>query len=409
MMKMYFGYVAAGIFASLTCLSSLNAQVNFKIADRTVQVHSFASQGFTYSNNNNFLTMNTSAGSFAMTDGGFNVASQITDKFRAGGQFYIRNIGVLGDWTPEMDWGYGDYRFARWLGVRGGKVKTSLGLYTDTQDMTFLQTWAIMPQSTYPTDLRGNTIAHVGGDLYGKTGLKKLGSVAYTAYGGQRPSDMEGGISYGLLGAGIVLNSYGGTLWGGDTRWTTPVKGLMLGASYISISYKENGTRQPTKATGYKYLPYTVTSTKDHIPVYYGEYTIWNLRFDGEYRREILDVFRNGAGAAGTTNNALATDARSGFISGAWRVNRWVEVGTYHSRFYPNFPTPFRSLQANHIFDQTVTARVDVTRNLDVKIEGHFMDGTAGPNSYHGFYTLDNTGGLQPQTKLFVTRAEVHF
>ncbi len=61
-----------------------------------------------------------------------------------------------------------DYRFTSWLGVRGGQVKSVLGLYNDTEDMEFLHTWALMPQSIYPMDVRGDTIAHVGGDIYGK-------------------------------------------------------------------------------------------------------------------------------------------------------------------------------------------------------------------------------------------------
>ena len=56
--------------------ASLEAQVDFKIADREVQVHSFASQGFSYSSHNNYLSMKTSEGSFAFTDFGANVAMQ---------------------------------------------------------------------------------------------------------------------------------------------------------------------------------------------------------------------------------------------------------------------------------------------------------------------------------------------
>ena len=73
--------------------SLLHAQLDFKVKDRTFQVHGFASQGFSYSNDNNYLTMKTSKGSFAMTDGGINISSQITDKFRVGAQFYARNVG----------------------------------------------------------------------------------------------------------------------------------------------------------------------------------------------------------------------------------------------------------------------------------------------------------------------------
>ena len=89
----------------------LHAQFDFKIDGRTVQIHSFASQGFMYSNQNNYMSMPTSKGSFALTDGGANVSAAITDKFRVGAQIYLRNIGEFGDWHPELDWGFGDYKF----------------------------------------------------------------------------------------------------------------------------------------------------------------------------------------------------------------------------------------------------------------------------------------------------------
>ena len=53
----------------------------------------------------------------------------------------------MGNWHPELDWAVADYRFKDWFGIRGGKVKTALGLYNDTQDLEFLYTWALMPQS----------------------------------------------------------------------------------------------------------------------------------------------------------------------------------------------------------------------------------------------------------------------
>ena len=87
-----------------------------------------------------------------------------------------------------------DFKFNDWLGMRGGKVKTVFGLYTDSQDLAFLHTWAILPQSLYPLDLRSSTIAHLGGDVYGERPLpKNLGSIAYTAYAGSRFVDKYGG------------------------------------------------------------------------------------------------------------------------------------------------------------------------------------------------------------------------
>src|ERR1017187_1774354 len=169
----------------------LHAQFDFNLAGRAIQVHSSASQGFAYSNENNYLTMQTSDGSFAFTDAGANISMQVSDKFRVGAQFYLRNIGNLGNFRPEVDWALGDYKFANWFGVRAGKVKTTLGLYNDTQDLEFLHTWAILPQSAYPLDLRASTIAHTGGDVYGTIPLKLLGSISYVGYAGSRSAKVK--------------------------------------------------------------------------------------------------------------------------------------------------------------------------------------------------------------------------
>src|SRR5690242_41484 len=81
------------LLAALTVSAPLDAQFSFTIAGRPVQIHSFVSQGFGYSNSNNYLTMQTRRGSFAMTDAGVNASIQITDQFRVGAQVYDRNVG----------------------------------------------------------------------------------------------------------------------------------------------------------------------------------------------------------------------------------------------------------------------------------------------------------------------------
>ena len=189
-------HVKTIVLATALSAGLLRAQFDFKLADRDVQVHSFVSQGFGYSNDNNYLTMKTSQGSFAMTDVAVNVSMPITDKFRVGAQVYTNNLGNLGNWHPSLDWVLADYKFRDWFGIRGGKVKTVLGLYNDTQDMEFLHTFALLPQSMYPADMRSSTIAHTGGDLYGEIPLKRLGSLSYTAYAGQRQDSLYSGYPY---------------------------------------------------------------------------------------------------------------------------------------------------------------------------------------------------------------------
>jgi hypothetical protein len=203
---------------ALLCLwaGRLGQTQEFKIYDRTVQVHGFASQGFVYTSGNNWLTMNSNAGSGAMTDMGLNLTSQFSDKLRVGGQVYDRNLGQLGQWHPSLDWALADYRFKNWLGVRGGKVKTTLGLYNDSQDLSFARVFALLPQGIYPTDLRDATIAHTGGDLYGNIALQhEAGEIAYTAYAGRRSDSIYSGYPYLLQDWQVFFRSFQGWQYGG--------------------------------------------------------------------------------------------------------------------------------------------------------------------------------------------------
>ncbi len=174
-------------------------------------MHGFASQGFVYTDDNNWLTMNTSQGSAAWTDFGLNMSSEVTDKLRIGAQGYDRNLGQLGQYHPSLDWAVADYRFKSWFGIRGGKVKTTLGLYNDTQDLDFLRPFALLPQSVYPIDLRDATIAHLGGDVYGNISLKhRLGDLSYTAYAGHRSDSIYSGYPFYLSSFGGHITSFGG-------------------------------------------------------------------------------------------------------------------------------------------------------------------------------------------------------
>jgi hypothetical protein len=413
-----YGRTKAIAVAAMLCLAPVlaHAQVDFTVAGRQVQVHSFFSQGFAYSNDNNYLTMKTSQGSPAFTDFGFCASTQLSDKLRIGAQIYDRNIGQLGNWRPDLDWAYADYRFKDWFGVRGGKVKTVVGLYNDTQDMEFLHTWALMPQSVYPVDVRGDSIAHIGGDLYGNIALKGLGSISYTVYGGARPNDPEGGYLFGLSSSSRVtnpdgsfkyvtsstknINYYGGPVFGADLRWTTPLKGLLVGASYMKQDITTKGVY--TKPTT---IPYRMVTLNNPMTAFYVEYGVGNLKLAGEYRREVkVSVFNAPTGALipGDEN------ARAGYLSVAYRFSKWLELGTYHSRFIANWSLDHGD-PMNHVFDQVFTSRFDLTRYLDLKAEVHFIDGAMINSALdRGFYAAPNPAGLKPSMRMVVLRLGYH-
>lgn len=401
----------------------LGAQFNFDIDGKPVQIHSFASQGFLASDQNNYLTMKTSQGSFAFTDFGANISMQINDKFRIGAQLYDRNIGQLGGWHPQMDWATASYKFKDWFGLRGGKVKTALGLYNDTQDNEFLFTFALLPQSLYPLDLRDATIAHTGGDAYGDVSLKRLGTLSYTVFVGDRNDNLYGGYIYLLQDRHINLKSYGGLQYGADLRWTPPVKGLLLGVSRMDEHTTGKGTAicagsiatlincanfSPGNPVGVA-EPYQEHSHRDWTNVFYGDYSIGNLKFDAEYRRYYRDQI------AWNSLLDVWSDNRGWYVSASDRLSKRIEVGAYYSdltTLYKRGPLAASldpDLPGNHERDKVFTCRFDLTSFWNVKVEGHFIDGFNNNQYPAGFYTPVNPHGLLPNTKLLVIRTGVNF
>jgi hypothetical protein len=390
-------------FVTLMAVAFLGApfltgqSANFDIEGKPVQIHGFASQAFSVSNENNYLTMPTSMGSFGFTDFGGNISIQLTGNFRVGAQVYDRNLGQLGQWHPTLDWALADYKFKDWLGIRAGKVKTTLGLYNDTQDLEFLHTWAILPQSMYPLDLRSATNAHVGGDVYGDINLKRLGTLSYTVYAGAVPDDPYGGFVYGSKAYGLNIITLGGKAAGTDVRWNTPLTGLLAGTSYMDGSSNGRGT-DPAN------LPYKERTKQYYVSQFYIQYLHGGFRLEGEYRRNYLDQLTFDAFAPPET----VLDSRSFYGAASYRISKRIEIGGYYSRFYANF-RDILSSPGNHIFDKVGTVRLDLTSHWDVKIEGHFMNGYATADSFRGFYPQENPLGLKPVTNLLVIRTGVEF
>jgi hypothetical protein len=412
--------VGLGACFSISCLSLvlqavLQAQ-DFKLFDREVQVHGFVSQGFVYTNTNNWLTMNSSQGSAAFTDFGINASTSITDKLRVGAQLYDRNLGQLGQYHPSLDWAVADFRFKSWFGVRAGKVKTTLGLYTDSQDLDFVHTFALLPQSVYPTDIRDATIAHTGGDIYGNVALgHRLGGLFYTAYAGHRSDSIHSGYPYLLSQFGTIFTSFGGLQYGGDLRWETPVKGLLIGASRLDQNTTGKGSSVNPFNPGAGRIPFSESSRADWTNQFYGQYKLGKLRIDSEYRRYWRDQLIFG----GTSENP--DDVRGWYVSGAYRIVKRLEVGSYYSHYSitsviegtiagPMFPNQTdTNLPANHIYDKVITARIDLKNFWNVKMEGHFMNGYGSSTYPDGFYPQVNPHGFKPNTNALVIKTGVNF
>jgi hypothetical protein len=67
------------------------------------------------------------------------------------------------------------------------------------------------------------------------------------------------------------------------------------------------------------------------------------------------------------------------------------------------------SLPANHVYDKVLTARVDLNRFWNVKLEGHFMNGYGSSIFPDGFYPQVNPLGFKPNTNALVLKTSFNF
>jgi len=138
------------------------------------------------------------------------------------------------------------------------------------------------------------------------------------------------------------------------------------------------------------------------------------LRIDSEYRRYLRDQWFFGV----TSENV--SDIRGWYVSGAYRIVKHLEIGSYYSRYSITSiitgalaPTYIdqtdTNLPANHIYDKVITARVDLNRFWNVKVEGHFMNGYGNSTYPDGFYPQQNPQGFAPNTNALVMKTSFNF
>jgi hypothetical protein len=311
-----------------------------------------------------------------------------------------------------------DYRFRNWLGIRGGKVKTTLGLYNDSQDLDFLRVFALLPQSVYPTDIRTASIAHLGGDIYGVIVLRPtLGEISYTIFAGHSSGSLRDGFAYLAAAHQLYYSSYGGLQYGGDLRWNTPIKGLMVGVSRMNQDLTGLGIYTGQLGLNAASIPESDHSRPNWTNQFYGRYVVGNLRIESECRR-FLDQGEYASGDLVLIENA--TNVHGWYVSGTYQVTKRLAVGSYYSRYtatsvstglfaglLPNQSDT--SLAANHVYDKVISARLDLNKFSTVKLEGHFMDGYGVGTYPDGFYPQVNPRGFSPNTNGLVLRVGFSF
>jgi hypothetical protein len=279
-------------------------------------------------------------------------------------------------------------------------VKTAFGLFNDSQDVDTVHLWALLPESIYPTDNKSFTLSHYGGDYYGVASLgKRGGKLSYRGFVGYRALDLNGGYAK-EIGAdiGSSFSTGGGNVFGGDVRWQTPLRGLLIGMSAIT------GNLNGTATTGSFHIPYAT------LPVYFAKFEKGKFMAAGEYRRtngqffihlNNVDPFSFPAPVIPFTSQS-SYDDRAYYAMSEYRISPKLQLGAYYSWYHSAIGNP--ALPANFSNDGVISGRYDFNSYFYAKLEGHFIDGTA-----LNYYVGTNPTGLKPKTNMLAAKVGFSF
>ena len=354
-----------------------------------LQIHGFISQGFLLTSANDYLA-HSSEGSFEFTEIGLNFTLPATDRLTLGLQIFSHDLGPIGDYRATLDWYSLDYHWRDWLGIRAGRVKLPFGLYNDSSDIDAARTSVLLPQSIYPAQNRDFLLAQTGGEVYGYRDLGAAGGLDYRLYGGTIFLDVkqQPGSPFTVVDLNVPFVA------GGRMLWVPPIEGLRLGGSLQFLRLETHLLPASSSSS-------VAVNVPAMLWVASVEYTVRDLLFAAEYSRWRV--------RAQSSNPAMfpetLTFSERGYALTSYRVNSWLQAGAYYSVLFPN--TNQRGGFAARQLDAALTLRFDVNAYWLVKVEGHYMHGTAGLSpSLNGNRPLSS---LTPDWALFTVKTTAFF
>jgi len=361
--------------------------------------HGFASQGFMYSSDYNYLDSDSKNGSFQFTEVGLNASMNPFPHTRITAQGFLFDVGNVGKYQPDLDYALIDYNFCDALGVRAGRILRPEGIYNTIQSIDLARTSILLPQGMYDARYRDFSGAVDGGSVYGGFGLGKAGTMSYEVYGGMVNLSEQGGVARLLQDASnhLPYSSYtdvndfpevGMQFW-----WNTPVAGLRAGlAANEAFGFSYDYWISP-KIHG----PGAVNSSMDATVIHPSlEYQWKNWDFQAEY---LIRYEPAESTASGHPYNAgpghLGAD--TWYAGASYRFNKWFETGVYYTEDYNDIYD--RSNSKQYQKDLALSLRFDPKDWWIIKIEGHYLHGTgllhdnsnnpAGSRDDRGWFMLE--------------------
>ena len=370
-----------------------------------LDIHGFVSQGAFVSTANDYLG-HSERGSVEFTEAALNASREVADRLRVGLQLFAHDVGPLGDFALRLDWGYLDYRWRQWLGVRAGRIKLPFGLYNEVDDVPAGRLPILLPQSLYPTAQRDFLLALSGASVYGSPIVGSAGEIDYQAFFGTIFIDPTETTSILAIDTRRVL--------GAQVFWRSPIEALRIGASLLNIRADFNIQFSPDEvaqliALGLAEPGYDgkaqIRLRDANYWVGSAEYARRQWLFAAEYSRQLTHGMAIPAMLLPDTD--VDSERFYGLVS--YRFDDHIEAGGYYSVTHVDAgdrtgegPTFAPSSRAYHR-DLALTARYDINEFWLLKAEGHFIQGTSE------LILSDNPGELVDDWGLFLIQTVLSF
>jgi predicted porin len=398
-----------------------------------VVIHGFVSETYTYTTDNNIMSLESEEGVWDWFEAGINFTIEPVDRLRIGVQLYSRDLGEQGNGDVVLDWAVGDYQWREWLGFRIGKVKTPYGFYNEARDADMTRPSILQPNGIYPETQRDFLNAFLGIELYGTLSLGSAGDLKYQAYTGTTDLDDAYAVRRSLeTGAASGLNSLPfplanatynvsnidaemTSLYGGALTWYTPVDGLRFGFSGQSARSEYSNDTTYSGWMGQTPVSLTIATDTVYDQVYNwvlsAEYRRGNLLLAGEFQEARNEITSTIIGLPVPPMPTMVRLNQSYYAQVAYQFTDWLQLSTYYAEFFDNKNDKdgrnfvARGRPAWEAWDKSlaITARFDFTRNWLLKLEAHFHDGSGFINR------VENPNGSDKDWTAFFGRFTFYF
>jgi len=367
------GRIRAILVGTLMAGLVTGVQGAIPVGNTNVQIGGFFSQGWLYSDNNNYPAADK-GGTWDFREMAFNVSDTFGAHLRVGAQVFAQRLGQLGEDHVILDWAVADYNFAPQFGIRVGRVKYPKGLYGEALDLDVVRPFVFLPNAIYSPVLRDFSASFDGGMVYGSIDAGKS-SFDYKIFYGTIPMDPQKGVAEFYNNSGLYSLPAGVAalkidyVAGTQLVWNTPVSGLKFMWSYSYLS----GLQSHGPFVAYPPLDLYSKFDRWDFNVFSSEYAVGNWTFAAEWQQSGGNI-EYGAPPLVPVTPQGGSGWKGWYVSAARRLNDKFEVGAYYGDLEQRFTTS--SAPSTYQHDAVLSLRYDLNEHVLFKIEGHYIEGT---------------------------------